>query len=96
MHTQRPISVEEARLVGSKLGVDWTKIVLEQFRHGLEAELEHSRYDPEIDTTDDNLILTAKIVWAHLKEIDDYYAWLDWIKAKAQTLDNGRGKLSGN
>jgi hypothetical protein len=84
MSNQRQISEAEARLVGTQLGFDWTKIVLEQFRRGLEVELEHGPQDPETDVTGDDLIVTGKIAWAHLKEVDDYYTWLDWIEAKAK------------
>lgn len=81
------ISTEEARSVGMQLGIDWTKIDLEQFRRGLEVELEHGAHDPETDVTGDDLILTGKIAWAHLKEIHDYYTRLDRLEAEAQDSD---------
>lgn len=90
MSSKRQISVEEARSVGTQLGIDWTKIDLEQFRRGLEVELEHGAHDPETNVTRDNLILTGKIAWAHLKEIRDYYTRLDRLEAEAeaQALDD--------
>ena len=83
MGSQRQISVEDARSVGAQLGIDWTKITLEQFRRGLEVELEHGARDPETDVTGDDPVLTGKIVWAHLKEIQDYYTRLDRLEAEA-------------
>jgi len=84
MSDKRQISAEEARSTGVRLGLDWAKIDLEQFRRGLEVELEHGSRDPETDVTKDDLILTGKIAWAHLKEIRDYYTRLDQLEAEAQ------------
>lgn len=82
--SSKQITVEEARSVGSQLGVDWTQIDIEQFRRGLEVELEHGAHDPETNVTNDDLNLTGKIAWAHLKEIHDYYTRLDQLEADAQ------------
>ena len=84
MDSKRRISTEEARVVGTQLGIDWAKIDLEQFRRGLEVELEHGAHDPETNVTGDDLILTGKIAWAHLKEIRDYYTRLDRLEAEAE------------
>jgi hypothetical protein len=87
MGSKRQISTEEARSVGSQLGIDWAQIDLEQFRRGLEVELEHGVRDPETNVTGDDLALTGKIAWAHLKEIRDYYTRLDRLEAEAQSQD---------
>lgn len=88
MSSKRQISVEEARSLGARLNIDWAKIDLEQFRRGLEVELEHGAHDLETNVTNDDLILTGKIAWAHLKEIRDYYTRLDRLEAEAQALDD--------
>jgi hypothetical protein len=80
---KRRISTEEARNVGSTLGIDWTKVDLQQFRRGLEVELEHGARDPETNVTNDDSSLTGKIAWAHLKEFPDYYTRLDKLEAEA-------------
>jgi uncharacterized protein DUF5661 len=80
---QRRMSAEEARGIGSALKMDWTKVDLEQFRRGLEVELEHGARDPETNVTNDDLTLTGKIAWAHLKEFPDYYSRLDKLEAEA-------------
>jgi hypothetical protein len=87
MSNKRQISTEEARSVGTQLGLDWAQIDLEQFRRGLEVELEHGARDPETNVTGDDLALTGKIAWAHLKEIRDYYTRLDRLEAEAQSQD---------
>lgn len=84
MSEPRKFTAEEARSIGLRLGLDWTKIDLEQFRRGLEVELEHGARDPATDVTKDDLILTGKIAWAHLKEIRDYYTRLDQMEAEAK------------
>ena len=83
MANKRRISAEEARNVGSTLKIDWTKVDLEQFRRGLEVELEHGARDPETNVTNDDLTLTGKVAWAHLKEFSDYYTRLDKLEAEA-------------
>lgn len=77
------ISTDEAKKVGATLGLDWTKVDLEQFRRGLEVELEHGARDRETNVTNDDLTLTGKIAWAHLKEFPDYYTRLDKLEAEA-------------
>jgi len=84
MKNKRKFSDQEAREVGMQLGLDWAQIDLEQFRRGLEVELEHGAIDPETNVTGDNLVLTGKIAWAHLKEIRDYYTRLDQLEAEAE------------
>ncbi len=84
MDSKRQMTTEEARSIGTQLRIDWTQIDLEQFRRGLEVELEHGMHDPETNVTNDDPILTGKIAWAHLKEIRDYYTRLDRLEAEAE------------
>ena len=84
MNDARRFTADEARSIGLRLGLDWTKIDLQQFRRGLEVELEHGARDPATDVTKDDVILTGKIAWAHLKEIRDYYTRLDQMEAEAK------------
>jgi hypothetical protein len=83
MPAKQRISAAEARTVGSTLAIDWSKVDLEQFRRGLEVELEHGARDPETDVTKDDLTLTGKIALAHLREYPDYYTRLDQLEAEA-------------
>lgn len=83
MVAQQQISLDEAKQVGAKLGLDWTRIDPEQFRRGLEVELEHGTRDAETNVTNDDMELTGRIAWAHLKELPDYYTRLDRLEAMA-------------
>jgi hypothetical protein len=74
------VSREEARKIGDDLGIDWAKIDFEQFRIGLEVELEHGSVDPRTNVTNNDPILTGKIAWAHLNELPDYYTRLKKIE----------------
>jgi hypothetical protein len=84
MRQKREFSAEEARSIGTQLKIDWSQINLEQFRRGLEVELEHGTRDAETNVTGDDLLLTGKIAWAHLKEIQNYYTRLDLMEAEAE------------
>jgi hypothetical protein len=84
MSNKRQFSTEEARSIGTQLKIDWAQIDLEQFRRGLEVELEHGAIDPETNVTGDNPVSTGKIAWAHLKEIGDYYTRLDQMESDAE------------
>jgi len=77
------LTADEARDIGTRLGVDWQRVELEQFRRGLEVELEHGSRDPETNVTNNDPLLTGKIAWAHLKEFPDYYTRLDKLEAEA-------------
>jgi len=72
------LSIEQARMIGAALGVDWALAPFdaEQFRRGLEVELEHGRRAGDLDVTHDDPILTGKIALAHLRELPDYYTRL--------------------
>ncbi len=76
-------SIERAQIIGSKIGIDFDKFDLEQFRMGLEIESEHGSQDPETNVTNDDETITGKIAWAHLKEIPDYYTRLAKMEKEA-------------
>ncbi len=77
-------TIEEARRVGDEIGVDWSRFDLEQFRSGMDVELEHGSHDPQTNVTGDDPILTGKIALAHMKEFPDYYERLKWMEAEAE------------
>ena len=79
----RTFTLDEAREVGHKIGIDFTEYDLEQFCMGLSVELEHGANDQETNVTNGDVYLTGKIAWAHLKEIPDYYTRLNKMEAEA-------------
>lgn len=81
---RQEFTTEEAKKIGDEIGIDFTKYDLEQFRMGLAIELEHgSQSGDETNITNDDLRLTGRIAWAHLKEIPDYYTRLAKMEAAA-------------
>jgi hypothetical protein len=92
MGVTRRFTTEEARRIGEAIGVDWSNspFDVEQFRMGLEVELEHGQRDPRTDVTHDDPILTGKIALAHLYEFPDYYTRLDKMEEEAKQAHPGR------
>jgi Protein of unknown function (DUF5661) len=76
---------EEARNVGELIGIDWAAAPfdVEQFRMGMNVELEHGLHDPQTDVTGSDPVVTGKIALAHLKELPDYYTRLQRMEAEA-------------
>ena len=78
---QRVFSLAEAKSVGNKIGVNWTKIDPEQLRVGMNIELEHGTENIETNITNDDAIMAGKIALAHLNERSDYYKLLVELEA---------------
>jgi len=75
---ERPdVSTDEAAVILKEMDIGDMKVVLEDFRQGLEVELEHGLMFKEANVTNNHPILTGKIVMAHFKETLDYYKRLD-------------------
>ena len=85
LSTKQAFTREEALAVATRLGMDFEtlKYDLEQFRMGLDVELEHGLRSPETDVTGDDSILTGKIALAHLNEFPDYYTRLAVLERDA-------------
>jgi Protein of unknown function (DUF5661) len=77
---------EEARRYGGEIGIDWSRspFDVEQFRVGMNVELEHGLHDALTNVTDDDPHITAKIALAHLNEFPDYYTRLERLEEKAK------------
>jgi hypothetical protein len=86
MESRRSFTAEEARQIGEEIGIDWSSAPFdtEQFRVGMEVELEHGRQDPGTNVTDDDPVITGKIALAHLNEFPDYYSRLRQMEREAE------------
>jgi len=84
MVAKQHFTTEQAREIGDKLGIDWIRFNVEQFRMGLDVELEHGMIDPSTNVTGNGPILTGKIALAHLNEFADYYTRLDKMEKEAK------------
>ena len=76
-------STEEARKIGEALGIKWNKFDVEQFRRGMDVELEHGLKDSRTNVTNDDPLTTGKIALAHLNEFPDYYVRLSQMEEDA-------------
>jgi hypothetical protein len=81
---KKVFTAEQAKKIGDKLGITWKDYNVEQFRMGLDVELEHGTVDPHTNVTNDDPIMTGKIALAHLNEIKDYYTRLDRMEREAE------------
>ncbi len=80
---KRNFTAKEAKEIAEKLGIKWDKFDVEQFRMGLDVELEHGTRTKITNVTDDDPLMTGKIAYAHLLEFPDYYDRLDKLEKDA-------------
>ena len=84
MTSKKHFTNEEAKQIGEALGIEWSRFDVEQYRMGLDVELEHGLVDPHTNVTNDDPMVTGKIALAHLKEFSDYYTRLDKMEKEAE------------
>jgi hypothetical protein len=79
-------TAEEARRFGEEIGIDWASspFDVDQFRIGMNVELEHGLNDLLTNVNDDDPHVTAKIALGHLNEFPDYYTRLERMEEEAK------------
>jgi len=80
------ISIEETRIIQEEVGSEALMIPTEEFKKGMEVELEHGLQFPDANVTNNHPILTGMIVLAHLKEMLDYYMRLEVAELEGDLL----------
>lgn len=85
MTDRKTFTESEATLIAKRIGLDFDehRFDVEQFRRGLEVELEHGLEDARTNVTGNDPETTGKIAWAHLNEFPDYYTRLDRMEEEA-------------
>jgi len=93
MTDSETFSTEEARRIGEEIGIDWSSAPfdVEQFRMGMDVELEHGLRDLLTNVTDGDPVVTGKIALAHLNEFADYYTRLARMEEEAKREHQSRG-----
>lgn len=81
------VDLQEAEIILKAVNVKGMNIAVEDFRRGLEVELEHGTQFEDANVTNNHPILTGMIVVAHLKETLDYYKRLDLAETEADLLE---------
>jgi hypothetical protein len=94
MSEQRHFTAENAKNIGERLGIDWSKWDVEQFRMGMDVELEHGTVGSHTNVTDDDPLMTGKIALAHLNEFPDYYTRLEQMEAAAESYWEGKNAVN--
>jgi len=84
MEPKKSFTTEEAKKIAEQLEIDWSKFDVEQFRMGMDVELEHGLVDLHTNVTNDDPLTTGKIALAHLKEFPDYYTRLEKMEKEGE------------
>ena len=86
MTERTSFTADEARRVGEQIGIDWDSAPfdVDQFRMGMDVELEHGLHDLMTNVTDSDPVVTGKIALAHLNEFPDYYTRLERMEEEAK------------
>jgi hypothetical protein len=86
MSGRESFTADEARRIGEQIGIDWASspFDVDQFRRGMDVELEHGLHDPVTNVTGDDSLATGKIALAHLNEFPDYYSRLERMEEEAK------------
>ena len=84
MEPKKNFTTEEAKKIAEQLEIDWSKFDVEQFRMGMDVELEHGLIDPHTNVTNDDQLTTGKTALAHLNEFPDYYTRLEKMEKEGE------------
>jgi DNA-directed RNA polymerase alpha subunit len=93
MSVQKHFTKEEAKKIGEQLDIDWRLFDVEQFRMGMDVELEHGIHDPNTNVTGNDPLVTGKIALAHLNEFPDYYTRLEAMEEEAERYYAMKSKI---
>ncbi len=86
-HENSKISSDEAKTILSEVNVEKMDVDRDEFRRGLEVELEHGLRFKDANVTNNHPILTGKIVLAHLKEYSYYYKLLEVAELEGDLIE---------
>jgi len=92
MEPKKKFRLEEAKIIGLKLGIKWNKFDVDQFRRGLNVELEHGKIHANTNVSNDKPLITGKIALAHLNEFRDYYDRLEKMEKEARKFWSSKSK----
>jgi len=87
------VPLKEAKPILNIVNVEEMGIDSEQFRVGLEVELEHGIRFKDANVTNNHPVVTGMIVLAHMKESLDYYRLLEVAELEGDLM---KAVASGN
>jgi hypothetical protein len=80
------VTPQEAKKILKAVNTEKMPIDVEEFRAGLDVELEHGTRFSDANVTNNHPIVTGKIVLAHMKESLDYYKLLEVAELEGDLL----------
>jgi len=86
------VTTKEAAVILKAANTGGMRVPVEEFRMGLEVELEHGTMYADTNVTNNHPVVTGKIVLAHLKETMDYYERLDVTEVEGDLLKAVKAK----
>jgi len=86
------VTTKEAAIILKAANTGGMRVPVEEFRMGLEVELEHGTMYADTNVTNNHPVVTGKIVLAHLKETMDYYERLDVTEVEGDLLKAVKAK----
>ncbi len=84
VHIEKKFTDQEAKEIGEQLGIKWDKFDVDQFKRGMDVELEHGAIDTNTDVSNNDPLITGKIALAHLNEFPDYYTRLEKMEEEGE------------
>jgi len=91
---KKVVSLADAKKIGHKLGINFKAVSPEEFRYGMNIEIEHGKQNKLTNVTNNDLLLTGKIALAHILEYPDYYVRLKKMETDAEKYWSKRRKPS--
>ena len=89
MGQQKKLSLEEAKLIGESLYLDWDQVDLEQFRRGLMGVRVRSAKNRKEQSNYHGVLLAGKTVMAHMQQFPDYLVRLARLRAETKARKAG-------
>lgn len=78
---------QQVSLAGRKLGVDFKATPFMEWYYGVHVELEHgTMLGKKANLTNNSLMKTAKIAYAHILEHPRYYKYLKKMEVKLEKM----------
>lgn len=86
--TVQHFTAEQAQNIARTLDIWWddVRFDLDQFRRGMDVELEHGKREALTNVTNDDALTTGKIALSHLRELPDYYTRLAAMESEAKPI----------
>jgi hypothetical protein len=79
-------TLKEAKILLAAVNTEKMPIDVNEFRAGLDVELEHGTRFKDANVTNNHPVITGMIVLAHMKESLDYYKLLDVAELEGDLL----------